>query len=233
MALEFNGSTNYVDCGFRMVAQDEITILTWVKILGAGGVDQRLVGQRGGGAANSCFLLYYDHPNERIIFYATNALGTDYTYNDAIGSINDNQWHFLAMSFKRNDFRKTYRDGSELDSAATADSPLKAPAANNVTIGKAHNDTAAYLHGVLADMRLYNKQLSADEIESVRQGNGNDNIYPENLLFRYLMNEDTDGQAAAGAGSVIDIGKVGNHGTATNNPLYRASELKLIRSHYQ
>jgi len=82
---------------------------------------------------------------------------------------------------------------------------------------------------VFSDVRIYTRVWSLAEAKIFHFANGNDNI-TNDLYLHWRMNEKPDGQAAAGAGVIIDISGNGNHGTPVNNPVYQVAPVRLVRA---
>lgn len=83
------------------------------------------------------------------------------------------------------------------------------------------------LNAELEDVRMYDRVLSAAEIETMYCCQGHDGII-YGLLHRWLLNEGSDGQVVSGSESVIDyFGDVPL--TPTNSPIYRPSYLSFRR----
>lgn len=82
--------------------------------------------------------------------------------------------------------------------------------------------------GDLEDVRIYNRELSLAEIQTIFTVRGVDGIV-DGLLHRWLMNEDSPGTTASGTGTIKDIGPSGRNGTPNNSPIYRASDLRFRR----
>ncbi len=85
-----------------------------------------------------------------------------------------------------------------------------------------------WFDGDLIEMRIYKRALTVAETKILHSAQGHDNIV-NSMTGRWLMNEKPDGETADDANSVIDISGNGNHGTPANNPVYRASLMKLVR----
>jgi len=84
-----------------------------------------------------------------------------------------------------------------------------------------------YYDGEASDFRIYNRQLSAPEFQTIFASNGHD-IINHGLLNRWPMNEKNDGALVDTAEDVKDI-LGGNNMTGINTPTYRASELNFKR----
>jgi len=88
---------------------------------------------------------------------------------------------------------------------------------------------SSFYNGAIRYVRYYNRALSIEELQTIYTANGADNIV-NGLQGRWLMNENTAGQAATGASSIIDISPNANHGTPVNSPLYVAAPVQLIHA---
>ena len=75
---------------------------------------------------------------------------------------------------------------------------------------------------------MYNRVLSADELQCISNSNGRDAIV-DNLLVRLRMDEYEEGHVASGAGSVCDSGPLALHGTPNGSCTYGPSRNNLVR----
>lgn len=104
-----------------------------------------------------------------------------------------------------------------------------ATAAATMTIG---NRTGAAstegLNGLLDDLRVYDRRLSAGEIQTIHAARGHDAIL-DGLVARVLFAEGDPGSSPAGAGSVKDVSLNANHYTPTGSPVFSESLLSKRR----
>lgn len=84
------------------------------------------------------------------------------------------------------------------------------------------------LNGFLDDWRLYDRRLSAAEIQTIHASRGHDSIL-EGMLARVLFEEGDPGSSPAGAGAVKDMSLNVNHYTPTGSPVFRESLLSTRR----
>jgi hypothetical protein len=65
-----------------------------------------------------------------------------------------------------------YVNGALNVSRSATDSGAATPSASVLSIGRREYDTSRYFDGMLSDMRIYNRALSADEIAAIAAGRG-------------------------------------------------------------
>lgn len=81
--------------------------------------------------------------------------------------------------------------------------------------------------GVIDDMRVYDRILSANEILTIYSSFGDDQIY-YGCQNRWLLNELNDGATASGVGTIKDMTGA-TTGTPVSSPVYSSSRLKYSR----
>lgn len=84
------------------------------------------------------------------------------------------------------------------------------------------------LNGVLDDVRVYNRRLSAAEALTIFTCRGTDGI-KNGLISRVLLDEGPDGSSPVGAGFVKDHSPTQINYTPSGSPLYRGTFLHLRR----
>lgn len=98
--------------------------------------------------------------------------------------------------------------------------PRSAVASIVQTIGNRTGMASAQgLNAVLDDFRVYNRKLSASEIQSIFAARGRDSIR-QGLLSRVLFNGGAPGTSPVGVGSVKDHGPNGVHYGPSGAPVY-------------
>lgn len=86
------------------------------------------------------------------------------------------------------------------------------------SLGEANNG-ANFYDGIMDDARVYNRALSAQEIQNIYYSRGKDsNVL--GLVHRWTFREDSSGDAATGAGSTKDKGTGVLNGTPSNSPVF-------------
>ena len=235
MALEFDGSNDYVDISnesdYDFAVSDPFSLCSWIKTTDS--------------THHICILSKYSHPDpDTILGYFSSSLNSNgliqiqsgtlsYKYKHGDSNLADGNWHYVVGTYDGSNTlsgMKVYVDGDEESSYTAGESGTVGTITHNESLKIAIRDTLTpiYFNGIINDARVYNRALSLPEIQTIYHSRGADGIV-NGLVGRWLMNEGTDGATASGAGSCIDISKEGNHGTPTNSPIYRASPMKIIK----
>ena len=128
------------------------------------------------------------------------------------GSANDNQWYHVVCVYSSGTVSAAYLNGI---SQGTATSNWLIPASDTFRIGN-RNGSSLYLNGSIDEVRVYNRALSASEIQALyKSGAQKFTAPPTNLglVGYWSMNEGTGTVAGDGSGN-------GNRGTLTNGPTW-------------
>ncbi len=83
----------------------------------------------------------------------------------------------------------------------------------------------SFYSGLLDDIRIYNRVLSASEIRTIYRAKGADNILI-GLKGRWMFNERRDGETATDANTIKDTSGNNNHGTPCGSPVYRTTIIR-------
>jgi hypothetical protein len=173
--------------------------------------------------------------------WSDNLLYWDYGNNAAGGRITTsyaayvNKWTHIAVVSEGagGSYKAIYLDGV-LANSDSGSSSGPSSSLSTLCIGAINDPTPRYHDGILDDVRIYNRVLSAEEVATIYsavQTAGHDGIV-NGLVARYTLSEGAPGVAASGAGAIKDIGPNGFDGTPVNSPTWAESELS-IRKYYQ
>jgi hypothetical protein len=135
-------------------------------------------------------------------------------------------WTHLACSYDGTDGRmyiNGVQDGTPVALAGTLFGTTVA-----LNLARRSGGGGAY-DGMLDDVRIYDRAMSAAEIATVYASRGNDGIL-HGLVARYLMREASVGTAATVAGSVKDLTKNSLHLNPSASPVYAESRLMTRRA---
>ncbi len=153
-ALEFNGST-FVDCGNKasLNIRGQITMSFWFKVAGFTNTWESFLAKgdgayrsaRSGGTGN-----------------ATHMGISGSNYFDAVTVVTDNQWHHWAGIYDGTT-AKIYLDG-KLDATAIYGAPIGDSSAYNLYIGENQQATGRLLHGLMDDVRIYDRALTEEQL---------------------------------------------------------------------
>ncbi len=126
-------------------------------------------------------------------------------------SLNNNRWHLLTMSVTRSSANaKLYVDGVQEASVTKSNLGNDIASVNSFYVGT-ERTLAVFFHGLIDDVRIYNRALSATEILNMYNG-GIARVTGANDrgLVGYWSMDDATGTAAT------DFSGSGNTGTLTN-----------------
>jgi hypothetical protein len=192
-ALNFNGTTDYVDTGetFESTFQNSFSISGWFK------TDR---------AINSQFILGIDSIDEMDLIFIPLTSGRETGLSHISGGVsstgNDfgkyilNEWYFFVgvaeqtspttskFYWYKNGILVNSSDGNSLDQYASFAIP------KSLYIGKENTESGAGIFtGLLDDVRIYNKALSANEVKQLYNESNSDQMRLNSTgeqLFSYL-----------------------------------------------
>jgi hypothetical protein len=153
-ALQFNGST-YVDCGNgpSLNVREQITIAFWFKVQAFSNTWEAFLA-KGDGAYRASRSNGTDN--------ATHMGITGGNYFDAVTIITDNQWHFWTGTYDGTT-ATIYIDGKQ-DATRQYSGGIGDSSSYNLYIGENQQATGRMLHGLLDDVRIYDRALSEQQI---------------------------------------------------------------------
>lgn len=163
-ALEFNGTSDYVNCGngAKFNISNEITITAWLKAPLTTLPSFRMWISKGNTSGwRSCQL-----GSSANIFWGVNG---DIANISGTQTVLDDTWHHVAVTYQYNGsygISKIYVDG-ELDQSGGFPHPIKTNALN-VLIGGNQEYTAGLWQGVIDEVGIWNQELIQEEIEYIR-----------------------------------------------------------------
>lgn len=159
--LEFDGVDDYATVGDKEsleISTSNITVSGWAKLNSIQNASYPSLVKK-----NENYNLWFDHTTGVLKFKIVNS---DSSQNTAAGAINyfDDNWHFFLGTYDHSNI-KIYVDGIYINSAIlTGDIKTDSTA---LTIGGTSN---AYLNSLIADVRIYNRALSSQEVASLYGG---------------------------------------------------------------
>jgi outer membrane protein assembly factor BamB len=160
-ALQFNGGDDRVE--IPRLVQDDLTITFWVKTTQTGGTGQwwNCVGLVDGECAGSV-------ADFGVVLSGTKSafgVGNPDTTVTSTTSISDGAWHHVAATREMtNGAMKIYVDGSPDGTGTGQTGSLTAPP--RLTMGCIQTNVS-YFIGILDDVRIYDRALSAGEIDAL------------------------------------------------------------------
>jgi hypothetical protein len=169
-ALNFNGSTDYVDLGNRPEFNftRNFTLMAWVKLNGsqqAKYIIAKYADSGGGIRSPRSYGLATENFTSRAYAFVSND-SPGYTEVAGGNGMDNNEWHALAFSYDADTGLKLYQDGVLVGTRAAANFPAFT---NSVPllIGRASSGQA--FGGSIDDVRIYTRSLSAADIDLLYQ----------------------------------------------------------------
>ncbi len=162
-ALQFNGTSNYVDCGSgaSLNLTDAVTIATWVKMDFTAG-DRKIAGNQDGTTGGYKIGLYTDNKVEFEIRTSSNA--STLTRNEAGGTaLQQGEWYHVAGVYsKQGQFIRTYVFGNlDREMATTA---VLGSSTGTFKLGREPSSSNYFWLGAMDDVEIFNRVLSQEEI---------------------------------------------------------------------
>ena len=162
-ALSFDGTNDYVAApsSSNLNVTGGVTVEAWIK-LNAVSKDQKIVGRRDGSAGGYLLGVY---SNNKVEFEIRNATNTAYLNRNTSGGtvLTAGQWYRVVGVYSDTDnYLATYVNG-QLDREMTTTGAL-ASTTGSLTIGKESSVNSCYWTGVIDEVKIYNRALSASEV---------------------------------------------------------------------
>lgn len=160
-ALSFDGVDDYVDCGNDRIfdfGTNTFTIETWVKT-----IDKTTSNWEG-------IVGKWDTPNGYFLQYisSTGAWAFGWhgnTYINPSKSIGDGNWHHVVAKRTGLTSAELYIDGEFIGSRADLPS-ISSDTPDPLSIGRLSLEYGRYFNGIIDEVRIYDRALSAEEIKS-------------------------------------------------------------------
>ncbi|MDP6575217.1 MAG: SdrD B-like domain-containing protein, partial [Candidatus Peribacteraceae bacterium] len=158
-ALDFDGTNDFVDAGNQSVYEIQtFAISTWFKTSTSG---FRYFASEYESDANSWYIRI--NSNNTATFHAAGKKAT------SSATVNDGVWHHaVGVKDAVNDYTKLYLDGSEV--GTNTESPLTFDS-TTFKIGILTTGPLGPFDGLIDDVRMYNRALSASEVANLNSGN--------------------------------------------------------------
>ena len=224
MAMEFTGSGSgqHVDLGTFDVSSgiDELSIFAWLIFDSFTVGDQRVISK-----ATS-----HDIPDHWFMFSGLTSSqmrvrlktsGTTLTHVEDSSTINTGQLYHMGFVYNGSTVQ-FYRDGVASGSGSQSGN-LDTSGSVSVWIADNPGINRKEFDGIIEEVRMYERALSAAEVATMYAAKGNDDIIHK-LAHRWLLNEGYEGQTASGSGLNRDLTGADN-GTPAASPVFRGSLL--------
>jgi hypothetical protein len=164
-SLAFDGNDDYVETGFVLNPADgAFSVFAWIKDGAPGNV---IISQTDGADIGEIWLGAKAVSGKLMTRLVAPPAGRNVPQPLVSESvITDGQWHHVGFVWD-GAYRSLYVDGVEIAKDATAQKPLKS-ATGGLYIGAGKNlEAGTFFSGLIDDVRIYNKALSAEQIAAL------------------------------------------------------------------
>jgi len=159
-AYSFDGVDDYIEIGSGMLSGDgEFSILIWINTSSPSG---RILTQRDRSGYNGEYMV--DLLSDGKIKFSTYRDGYKWRVTSS-SALNDGNWHHLAF-VQQDNGGKMYLNGS-LDQTDNSNGKVYLLSTNKTYLGKDGRNNSSFYTGKVDDLKIYNRALSASEIQTL------------------------------------------------------------------
>lgn len=191
-SMSFDGSNDYVDLGNSSIFNPEdgdFTISAWIKSNNTGDYNAIVIKSNGGTPLTTDYGYYfYTTLTDNLSFTTRGSNSATYIITSTMDVIDDT-WHHVSVVLDVSTASgKLYIDGSLADVGESGTLSSVGTISNtlNVLIGS-ESDGGNYFYGNIKDVRIYNRVLSTDEIQSLYDLGGRQNQISTGSLYKGLV----------------------------------------------
>ncbi len=217
--LRFNGSNQNINLGepSHLKLTGAMTVMAWV----VSEIKQDVEIWTKYKVSDRCWSLQTDEDGvDTYGFFWLSSDGTSGKGSGWSGKLTHGELFHIAGVYRPSVAIEIYQNGS-LSNSKTSD----IPASQNDNVEDviiASRNGGQYFQGQIGDVRIYNRDLSAEEISTIYHSRGAD-VIKEGLLGRWMLDEGSPESTASGSGVIKDLSHYKNNGTPANSPIYKTS----------
>jgi len=162
-AYSFNGTNSYINCSdttdFDFI--DDFTLACWIKRTGADTSYNRVITYENASNEASYRLLFND--NNQLYFQVDNGntVSTGYT-----PVLTENLWYHVTGNYDENLLR-IYVNGDSTNVSSSTSGDVTLYADRILSVGRSPGGGVTYLNAILDDIRIYNRALTPDQVDSL------------------------------------------------------------------
>lgn len=189
-ALQFDGQENYVKIDMFTQGNDidshtdkamGLSICAWVKVIKTGtdahNQTRQPIVMKGAGGGWEFALYVHDGGAPGMSVWNCGGSGVAEPSGGTLGA----EWHYQCGTFILGDGVMVYLDGEE-EPVTQGASNGNAPCDGNRPVFIAHREDGQWLNAVIAEVRMWNRVISVDEMRIAMQSIGGLAVYPDGLL---------------------------------------------------
>lgn len=232
MALDFNGTSQYVEVGdvaaLSFERTDPITFMVWIN--GDTLTGFQTIINKGDLEAQIGYLFTMDggKPSLRLV----NSVITNWLISTSDGIVSVGEWTHIAVTYDGSSTAAgvTFYINGLATTATISEDNLSDTILNFVPVQIASRDSGAFeqFNGRMEDFQIYKRKLLASEVQTVYASRGV-NQTTLALAARYPFDEGPPPIAATVAGTNKDVTENRNDGTPSNSPLFADGVLRFRR----
>ena len=175
--MGFDGSNDYVDAGSAASLDNlgPLTFSAWIYPNSLAGDEFFVIAKPGdGGACEGCRQLQvgdFFGNSDQLIFYSKRADSSVDIAQSVNNTITTGSWQYIVGTWDGSNAPKLYKNGAEVSyaSQAAGTGALNSDAGQNMTIGS--RGAGNFFNGTIDEVRIYNRVLSANEIQQLYMSN--------------------------------------------------------------
>jgi hypothetical protein len=218
-AMSFDGSNDYVDAGTSAILDvDYVTISAWINASSwDSGSFNYIVSKETVASPYHGYELRNSFGSIQFVV----AIGvTEYLLNSTLPTTG--VWHHLAGTYD-GETMLLYVDGAQVNSNTSPSGVMRKASGQSLYIGEGQAYPNRRFVGQIDDVRIYNRALSASEIQSLALSRSR-LLITDGLVGWWKLDDGINGETAGGA-TARDSSGNGNTGTPTNGPIWKASQV--------
>jgi hypothetical protein len=211
MAIDLDSTTYDMGVNFGSPAlldnMSSFTFLAWIKPAGWGESNLGRIAQKSAGAGSGYGWIIFlnDVSTDESITFLRYRSFVDTTVKGANFSIDLNEWQHIAVTYQSTG-TEIYKNAVELSySSYTAGSGTNSSDSSEDFIVGNQDSSGRGFDGLIEDVRVYDRVLSADEISQIYASLGRDGIWQGRVLHAPLTQWAPGATIGSGSGAVKDI----------------------------
>ena len=216
-SLLLDGTNDYVSLGNPSELQitGAMTISVWIKT--SDGTNHRIIDKDNSGSVRSWILILVSDKIRWVRFASGGAASTI----DSVATVDDGNWHHIAVTNNPSGTCAMYLDGSATSFTEVTtngdDGITMRDSAANVELGRFSVGPSQFFDGLIDEFAIFDSVLSASDVSSIYNSGEPDDLSSFSPVGWWRMGDGTEDGAGT---TVYDMSSNSNNGTLTNGPTY-------------